>query len=49
VAVSIGAFLLAWVLWGEESAESDAPLSGDISPPVGEINAAAPTPGSSDI
>jgi signal peptidase II len=50
MAVSIGAFLLAWVLWGEENAEPDAPLGSDTStPPVGEINAASPAPGSSDI
>jgi len=48
MAVSIGAFLLAWVLWGEENNEPDAMLS-DASPPAGEINAASPASGSSDI
>lgn len=50
MAVSIGAFLLAWVLWGEENAaEANSPAGGDDNPPVNNIGAASAAPGSSDI
>jgi hypothetical protein len=34
MAVSIGAFLLAWVLWGEENTEPAAPMIDEAAPPV---------------
>lgn len=49
MAVSVGAFLLAWVLWGEENATGVDPVAvdGDAPPPVSGISA---TPSaSSDI
>ncbi len=49
MAVSTGAFLLAWVLWGEDNAvENKLPPSGDAETPV-NIGAASATPGSTDI
>jgi signal peptidase II len=47
MAVSIGAFLLAWVLWGEEDeakARAAAGADGDSPPPVAAMRA-APAPG----
>jgi len=42
MAVSIGAFLLAWVLWGEDNVpESRAPASGDGEASVSTIGAAS--------
>jgi len=48
MAVSIGAFLLAWVLWGEENAaEKDAVLAADADSPASQMST-APS-GGSDI
>jgi len=45
MAVSVGAFLLAWVLWGEENAAEPAPavaaIDGEAPPPVSGISAAS--------
>jgi signal peptidase II len=43
MAVSIGAFLLAWVLWGEENAESAAVVAADAesTPPASSMSAAS--------
>ncbi len=48
MAVSIGAFLLAWVLWGEENSEQQASASIE-SPDSAEIGAASAAPGSTEI
>jgi len=47
MAVSVGAFLLAWVLWGEENATEATPVvvEGEVPPPVSGMSA-APTSGS---
>jgi signal peptidase II len=49
MAVSIGAFLLAWVLWGEEDeakARAASPGDGEAGPPVAGMHATpAPTGG----
>lgn len=45
MAVSIGAFLLAWVLWGGERAERNAPadIDGEVSPlPASPVSPASP-------
>ena len=45
MAVSVGAFLLAWVLWGEENAASaPVPVEGEVPPPVSSMS---PAPSSS--
>ena len=52
MAVSIGAFLLAWVLWGEDnSAEREAQITteGDAPPAVSSISAAPAPTGGQDI
>jgi signal peptidase II len=48
MAVSIGAFLLAWVLWGEDNSsgrEAQVTSEGDASPTVSSMSAPAPTGG----
>jgi signal peptidase II len=48
MAVSIGAFLLAWVLWGEDNSSGREPQvasEGDASPTVSSMSAPAPTGG----
>jgi signal peptidase II len=48
MAVSIGAFLLAWVLWGEDNSsgrEAQVTSDGDASPTVSSMSAPAPTGG----
>ena len=47
MAVSIGAFLLAWVLWGEENANEAANAAAESDQPVSSV-ATAPSR-SSDI
>jgi signal peptidase II len=52
MAVSIGAFLLAWVLWGEEDeakARAAAGADGDSPPPVAAMRAAPASGGSQEI
>ena len=41
MAVSIGAFLLAWVLWGEENATESDRGTGDTTAPVNSMGAAS--------
>ena len=46
MAVSVGAFLLAWVLWGEENAVSEAApavVEGEVPPPVPGMSPASPS------
>ena len=52
MAVSIGAFLLAWVLWGEDNASQAEPESAsdsDAPPPVSGISAAPAPSGGQEI
>lgn len=52
MAVSIGAFLLAWVLWGEDNAperETQVTTEGDAPPTVSNMNAAPAPTGGQDI
>jgi len=50
MAVSIGAFLLAWVLWGEEdAAEQVTPASEDAASSAAGRSAGSTTPGSREI
>jgi signal peptidase II len=52
MAVSIGAFLLAWVLWGEDNAperEAHVATEGDAPPTVSNMNAAPAPTGGQDI
>ena len=50
MAVSIGAFLLAWVLWGDEHAdEPGTPGDSDTTPGVSRIPASSVTPASPEI
>ena len=52
MAVSIGAFLLAWVLWGEDNApqaEPKAASDSDAPPPVSGISAAPAPSGGQEI
>ncbi|MEO8194172.1 MAG: signal peptidase II [Gemmatimonadales bacterium] len=52
MAVSVGAFLLAWVLWGEDNAASTASaetVEGDSPAPVAGMGAAPASTGSPEI
>jgi signal peptidase II len=52
MAVSIGAFLLAWVLWGEDNApqpEAESVSDPDAPPPVSGISAAPAPSGGQEI
>jgi signal peptidase II len=50
MAVSIGAFLLAWVLWGDERAEQKTtPTDGDAASDVTHLSASQVTPASPEI
>jgi signal peptidase II len=52
MAVSIGAFLLAWVLWGEDNTPEREPqvsVDGDAPPAVSSVSAAPAPTGGQDI
>jgi len=50
MAVSTGAFLLAWVLWGEENADSELEsAAAETAPPVSSIGAAPASSGNPEI